>query len=176
MHFLVLFHTFMRKLKTFSNFEWCSGWNNGVMGSWTTWFLGAWNKRGAAKFRPFLINVVAEIRDLWVENFQKINCRDVTSIWKGRVGLECKRHFFSSKLCKYWKLLCCDKWHPGTVRNTDTIKNRHLRTWDGFKTTTIVVWWWRGIHSSVLKWVIILIHSYQKCSTLKVHFNWCSSG
>ena len=128
MHFLVLFHTFMGKSKTFSNFDWCSGWNNGVMGSWTTWFLdfkkrGAWNKRGAAKFGLFLMNVVAEIRDLWVENFQKINCRDVTSIWKGKVGLDCKRHFFSSKLCKYWKLLCCDKWHPGTVMNTDTIKN-----------------------------------------------------
>ena len=55
------------------------------MGSWTTWFLDfngrvAWNKRGGAKFGPFLINVVAEITELWVENSQKINCRDVTSI------------------------------------------------------------------------------------------------
>ena len=36
----------------------------GVGGSWTTSFLdfnnrGAWNKRGGAKFGPFLINVVA---------------------------------------------------------------------------------------------------------------------
>ena len=61
-----------------------------VMGSWTTWFLdfnkrGAWNKRGGAKFGPFLINVVAELTELWVENSQKVNCRDVTSIWEGRV-------------------------------------------------------------------------------------------
>ena len=61
-----------------------------VMGSWTTWFLdfnkrGAWNKRGGAKFEPFLINVVAEITELWGENFQKINCRYVTSIREGRV-------------------------------------------------------------------------------------------
>ena len=80
----------MWKSKTFSNFEWCGGWNNGVVGSWTTWFLdfnksGAWNKRGGAKFGPFLINVVAEITELWVENSQKINCRDVTSIREGRV-------------------------------------------------------------------------------------------
>ena len=46
---------------------------------------GAWNKRGGAKFGPFLINVVAEITELWVENSQKINCRDVTSIREGRV-------------------------------------------------------------------------------------------
>ena len=61
-----------------------------VMGSWTTWFLdfnkrGAWNKRGGPKFGPFLINVVAELTELWVENSQKVNCRDVTSIWEGRV-------------------------------------------------------------------------------------------
>ena len=47
--------------------------------------LGAWNKRGGVKFGPFLINVVAELTDLWVENSQKINCRDVTSIREGRV-------------------------------------------------------------------------------------------
>ena len=74
----------MWKSKTFSNFEWCGGWNNGVMGSWTTWFLD-FNKRGGAKFGPFLINVVAEITELWVENSRKINCRDVTSIREGRV-------------------------------------------------------------------------------------------
>ena len=56
----------MWKSKTFSNFEWCGGWNNGVMGSWTTWFLdfnkrSAWNKRGGAKFGPFLVNVLTEI-------------------------------------------------------------------------------------------------------------------
>ena len=44
------------------------GWNNGVGGSWTTWFLdfnkcGAWNKRGGAKFGSFLISVVAEITE-----------------------------------------------------------------------------------------------------------------
>ena len=64
--------------------------NNRVAGSWTTWFLdfnkrGAWNKRGGAKFEPFLTNVVAEITKLWVENSHKINCRDVTSIREGRV-------------------------------------------------------------------------------------------
>ena len=45
--------------------------------------LSAWNKRGGAKFGPFLINVVAEITESWVENSQKINCHDVTSIWEG---------------------------------------------------------------------------------------------
>ena len=32
------------------------------------------------KMGHFLINVVAGITELWVENSQKINCRDVTSI------------------------------------------------------------------------------------------------
>ena len=59
----------MWKWKTFSNFEWCDGWNKEVVGSWTTWFLDfkkrvAWNKRGGAKFGPFLINLVAEITEL----------------------------------------------------------------------------------------------------------------
>ena len=31
------------------------------------------------------MNVVAETTELWVENSQKTNCRDVTSIWEGRV-------------------------------------------------------------------------------------------
>ena len=80
----------MWKSKTFSNFEWCGGWNNVAMGSWTTWFLdfnkrGACNKRGGVKFSPFLINVVVEITELWVENFQNINCRHVLSIWDGLV-------------------------------------------------------------------------------------------
>ena len=88
--FKFYFHTLMWKPKTFSNFEWCCSWNKGVVGSWTTWFLdfgkrGAWNKRGDATFGPLLINVVAEITELWVGNFQKINCRDVTSIREGRV-------------------------------------------------------------------------------------------
>ena len=61
-----------------------------VLGSWTTWFLdfnkrGAWNKRGGAKVGPFLIYVVAELTELWVENSQKINCRDITTIREGRV-------------------------------------------------------------------------------------------
>ena len=76
--------------KTFSNLEWCGGWNNGVVGSWTTWFLdfnkrGAWNKRGGAKFGSLLINVLAEITELWVEKFQEINCRDVLFIPERRV-------------------------------------------------------------------------------------------
>ena len=37
--------------------------------------------------RTFLINVVAELTELQVENSQKINCRDVTSIWEGRVDV-----------------------------------------------------------------------------------------
>ena len=42
----------------FCNFEWSGGWNNGVVGSWTTWFLdfnkrGGWNKRDGAKFGTF---------------------------------------------------------------------------------------------------------------------------
>ena len=62
------------------------------MGSWATWFLDfnkhdVWNKCGGAKFGPFLINVVAEITELWVENSQKINCCDVTSIPEGRAIL-----------------------------------------------------------------------------------------
>ena len=43
-------------------------------------------KRGGAKFGPFIINVVAEITEFWVENSQKINCRGVTSIREGRVN------------------------------------------------------------------------------------------
>ena len=55
------------------------------MGSWTTWFLdfnklSAWNKRGGAKFGQFLINVVAELTELFGGNSQKINCRDVAYI------------------------------------------------------------------------------------------------
>ena len=43
------------------------GWNNGIMGNWTTWFLdfnehGTLNRHGGAKFGPRLINMVAEIR------------------------------------------------------------------------------------------------------------------
>ena len=84
------FNTIMWKSKTLSNFEWCGGWNNGVVGGWATWFLdfdnrGAWNKRGGGKFGPFLINRVAEITELWAENSQKIDCRDITSILEGRV-------------------------------------------------------------------------------------------
>ena len=67
----------MWKPKTFSNFEWCGGWNNGAVESWTAWLLdfnkrGAWNKRDGAKFGPFLINVVAEITELWVEILRKL--------------------------------------------------------------------------------------------------------
>ena len=47
---------------------------------------GAWNKGGGAKFRPFLINVVAEITELWVENSHKIIGRDITSVREGRVS------------------------------------------------------------------------------------------
>ena len=73
-----------------SNIQWSGGWNNGVVGSWTTWFLdfnkrGAWNKHGGAKFGLFLLNVVAEITELWVENSQKTNYGDITSIRDGRV-------------------------------------------------------------------------------------------
>ena len=80
------------------------GWSNGVVGSWGTWFLdfnksGAWNKRGGAKFGPFLINIVAEITELWVENSQKINCRDVTSIREGRV----KKNALAKNFCSVIK-------------------------------------------------------------------------
>ena len=78
----------------------------GVVGSWTTWFLdfnkhGAWNKRGGARFRLFLINVVAEITELWVENSQKINCHDVASIREGRVTFSLSKtllFFFKTKI------------------------------------------------------------------------------
>ena len=36
-------------------------------------------------FGPFLINVVAGITELWVENSQNINYRDTISIREGRV-------------------------------------------------------------------------------------------
>ena len=42
---------------------------------------------GGGKDGPFLINVVAGITELWVENSQKMNCRDVTSIREGRVSI-----------------------------------------------------------------------------------------
>ena len=84
----------MWKSKTCSDFDLCCGWNNGVGGSWTTWFLDfntpdAWNKRGGGVLGPFLISVVAEITELWVENSQKANCRGVASIpgWGGSNGL-----------------------------------------------------------------------------------------
>ena len=35
----------------------------------------------------FLISMVAEITELWVENSQKINCHDVTFTREGRVHL-----------------------------------------------------------------------------------------
>ena len=56
------------------------------------------NKRGGAKLGPFLINVVPEITELWVENFQKINCRGATSIREGRVAKECEKIIFVSCL------------------------------------------------------------------------------
>ena len=43
---------------------------------------GAWNQCGGAKFGP-----VAQIKELWVENSQNINCSDVTPIREGRVDL-----------------------------------------------------------------------------------------
>ena len=52
---------------------------------WEAELLDSLIKRGGAKFEPFLINVVAEITELCVENSQKINCRDVTFIREGRV-------------------------------------------------------------------------------------------
>ena len=79
-----------------------------VMGSWTTWFLdfnkrGAWNKRSGAKFGPFLINVVAEIAELWVKNSQEINCCDITSIQEGRVNLyKRKLEKENTRLCLFW--------------------------------------------------------------------------
>ena len=34
---------------------------------------------------PFLINVRAEITEMWVENSQKINCCGIMTFWQGRV-------------------------------------------------------------------------------------------
>ena len=68
----------MWKPKTFSNFAWCGDWYNrvGKLNYLIPWFnkRGARNKRGGAKFGAFLINMVAEITELRVENSQKINC------------------------------------------------------------------------------------------------------
>ena len=50
----------MWKSKTFSN--WFFDFNK----------RGAWNKRGGAKFGPFLVNVVAELTELWVKIFKKL--------------------------------------------------------------------------------------------------------
>ena len=96
----------MWKSKRCSNFEWCGGWNNGVGGSWTTWFLdfnnrSVWNKRGGATFGPILINVVPEITELWVENSQKINCCDATSIREVRV------HIYMLYLQEYYHYYHC---------------------------------------------------------------------
>ena len=90
--------------------------NNRIVGSWTTWFLdfnkrGAWNKRGGTKFGPFLINVVAEITELWVENPQKINCRDIASIREGRVVV-CISALFA---------LCRIRWNLHKLYNICTI-------------------------------------------------------
>ena len=90
MHLTVLFSHFYVKIENVLWF-WVMQWlNNGIMGRWTTWLLdfnkrGAWNNCDGVKFGPFLINVVAEITELWVENSQKINCPDVTSMREGRV-------------------------------------------------------------------------------------------
>ena len=130
----------MWKSKTCSNFESCSGWNNGVGGSWTPWFLhfnkrGVWNERGDAKFGPFLMNVVAEITELWVENYQKINCRDVKSIWEGRVRTKCMIYdegtFCSktkSQLSRYL-LNQSQQWeHQNNVRNMFKVTKNDTRT------------------------------------------------
>ena len=69
MHLIVLFLYFYLKIENILYF-WEMGFFR-VVGSWTTWFLdfnkrGAWNKRGAGKFVSFLINLVADITELWV--------------------------------------------------------------------------------------------------------------
>ena len=64
--------TFMWKSKTFSNFEWCGG---EITELWEAELLDF----------VILIDVVAEITELWVGNSHKINCRDVTSIREGTV-------------------------------------------------------------------------------------------
>ena len=40
-----------------------------------------------------LIDVVAEITELWVGNSHKINCRDVTSIREGTVSVDLNTKF-----------------------------------------------------------------------------------
>ena len=51
------------------------------------------------------MNVVAEITELWVENYQKINCRDVTSILEGRVIITEISNKTTNKLTIY-AILC----------------------------------------------------------------------
>ena len=46
------------------------------------------------------MHVVAEITDLWVENSQKINCRDVTSTWGGKSNYVT---YLSAILLNRWK-------------------------------------------------------------------------
>ena len=53
------------------------------------------------KFGPFLINVEAEITELWVENSQKINCCDVMAIREGRVfTMNINHHFLMADCVK----------------------------------------------------------------------------
>ena len=66
----------------------------------------------------FLKNVVGEIRKLWVENSQKINCRDVTSMREGRVSFllffkDIKRNFTRS----ISGILLCDHASLSHLRN-----------------------------------------------------------
>ena len=63
---------------------------------------GANNKHRGAKFGPFLINVVAKITNLWVENSRKINCHDVMSIQEGRVPSSLsEENKFDLKSCNF---------------------------------------------------------------------------
>ena len=66
----------------------------------------------------FLINVVGKITKLWVENSQKINCCDVTSMREGRVSFllffkDIKRNFTRS----ISGILLCDHASLGHLRN-----------------------------------------------------------
>ena len=100
--------------------QWLIPWNNKS---------GAWSKHGGVKFGPFLINMVAQITELWVENSHKINFCDVTSIQERRMYLHLQLFVYLEVLLPgpildiHWVQLshpiyCSEFWKNIFVRNS----------------------------------------------------------
>ena len=90
---------------------------------------GAWSKHGGVKFGPFLINMVAQITELWVENSHKIYFCDVTSIQERRMYLHLQLFVYLEVLLPgpildiHWVQLshpiyCSEFWKNIFVRNS----------------------------------------------------------